>query len=189
MPSQDSYFPLFISFKNRNILLIGGGKIAFEKLKKLLEFTTNIKLISLEFSLEMLELVDKYSLVCERREYKSDDLKAIDFVVVAVNDESVHKKVYEDSRELKVFVNSVDNQEFCDFIFPSIIKDENLTLAISTNGASPAVSKYLKRFLQKKLPKNINNFIKEMKNLRKSLPKGQERMKLLEQKAKEFFRV
>ncbi len=189
MPFQSSYFPLFISFKNRNILLIGGGKIAFEKLKKLLEFTTNIKLISLEFTLEISELADKYSLKCEKREYKSDDLKMIDFVIVAVDDDRVHRKVYEDSSALKVFVNSVDNQEFCDFIFPSIIKREDLTLAISTNGASPAVSKYLKRFLEKKLPYNISSFIKEMKDLRKSLPKGRDRMKLLEKKAKEFFRV
>ena len=189
MQFQDSYFPLFISLKNRHFLIIGGGKIAHDKLKKLLEFTRNIRLISLEFSLEVLELVEKHSLVCERREYKSEDLEGVDFVVVAANDEIIHKKVYEDSRDFGVFVNSVDNQEFCDFIFPSIIKEENLTLAISTNGASPAISRYLKRFLNSKLPKNLNSFIKEMKDLRKSLPKGKDRMKLLDKKAREFFRL
>ncbi len=189
MQSPNSYFPFFVSLKNRKVLIIGGGKIAYHKLKKLLDFTNNIKLISLEYSFDMLELIKKYSLEYEQREYIKEDLVGIDFVIVAVDDRFVHKRVYDDSRELNIFVNSVDNQKFCDFIFPSIVKEKNLTIAISTNGASPSISKYLKEYLIQKLPKNLNTFIDEMKDLRETLPKGKERMKLLEQKVKEFFRV
>ena len=73
------------------------------------------------------------------------------------------------------------------FLFPSYIKKDNLTIAVSTSGASPAMAKHLRIYLQNLIPDSIGEFLQEMKDLRKTLPKGKERMKMLDEKAKNYI--
>jgi precorrin-2 dehydrogenase/sirohydrochlorin ferrochelatase len=82
----------------------------------------------------------------------------------------------------------VDSVDYCDFIFPSYIKNGDLTIAVSTSGASPAVAKHLRRFLEHIIPSSISKFLQEMKSLRSTMPKGKERMEFLDEKAKEYFK-
>jgi uroporphyrin-III C-methyltransferase/precorrin-2 dehydrogenase/sirohydrochlorin ferrochelatase/precorrin-2 dehydrogenase/sirohydrochlorin ferrochelatase len=42
-------------------------------------------------------------------------------------------------------VNAVDQQEDCDFIFPSYIREGEVVAAFSSGGQSPVVTQYLKR--------------------------------------------
>jgi len=173
--------------KNKKVLLVGAGQIAFNKLNTLLEFSSNITIISNEFTENIKELINKNSLEFFQREYKAGDIKGFDIVVVATNCLELQKSIYEETRDLNCFFNCVDFPELCDFTFSSYIKKGYLTIAISTSGNSPAVSKQLRIYLEKLIPKNISTFLDEMKEYRKSMPKGKDRMKFLEQKAKDYF--
>jgi len=186
---MSSYFPMFLNLENKEVLIVGGGKIAFDKLEKLLNFTKNITVIATKFSHDMHNMALKNSLKMQKREYKNGDLKGFDIAIIAVDDINLQKRIWEESRELKTLVNVVDLPEYCDFFFGSFIKEGDLTIAISTSGSSPAVAKYLKKYLKAILPKNLNQFIDEMKNIRNKLPKGKERMEILDKKAREFFKV
>ena len=181
-----SYFPAFVKLDDKKILLVGGGNIALEKLEKLLIFTKNISLISLEFSDEILSLVKKEKLSFERRAYKEGDIKDVAIVVVAVDDIGLQYSIFEESKEYKCLCNAVDSVEYCDFIFPSFVKKDDLTIAVSTSGASPAFAKHLRIYLERLIPQSVSEFLKEMKSLRSSLPKGKERMKMLDKKAKDY---
>lgn len=182
-----NYFPAFISLNHKKVLLVGGGVIAHEKLLHLLDFTRDISVIAKEFSSEMLHTLQEHNLPYEQRGYKEGDIKEMAIVVIAVDDIALQKAIYEESQEYKCLCNAVDSVAYCDFIFPSYIKEGDLTVAVSTSGASPAVAKHLRIYLQNLIPENIAECLQEMRKLRASLPKGRERMKLLEQKAKEFF--
>ena len=187
MNSSSSYFPVFVDLSKKHILLIGGGKIARDKLEKLLDFTTNIKVVSKEFSDFTLEIIQKNHINYEKREYKESDLDSVDIVISAIDDIELQKKIYHQSREKRVLVNSVDSKDFCDFIFGSYIKEEDLIISISTSGSSPSVSRYLKVFLKKTLPKNLSSFLRKVKSKRDSLPKGKERMEVINTMVKDFF--
>jgi precorrin-2 dehydrogenase/sirohydrochlorin ferrochelatase len=182
-----SYFPAFIKLDNKKILLVGGGNIAYEKLTKLLDFTQNIEIISLDFSVEILQLIKKHQLSFSKRQYEVGDIKDVAIVVVAVDDIEVQKEIYEESQNFKCLCNAVDSVEYCDFIFPSYIKKDDLTIAISTSGASPSFAKYFRTYLEGVIPNGMSEFLKELKALRTALPKGKERMKLLDEKVKKFF--
>lgn len=183
-----SYFPAFIKLDDKKVLLVGGGNIAYEKLTKLLDFTDNIEIIAPEISQNILTLISEYSLKYSMREYKRADIKECSLVVVAVDDLDLQKEIFLESQNYKCLCNSVDSVEYCDFIFPSYIKEDDLTIAISTSGSSPAFAKHFKSYLKEKIPKSINKFLKEMKELRQTLPKGVERMKMLDEKAREFIK-
>ncbi len=182
------YFPAFIKLDNKKIVIVGGGHIAFEKLEKLLQFTTDITVIAKDISDNMQKICAKYKIPVIIRNYKKGDVREYDIVIIAVDSLDLQKDIFNETRNSRILCNAVDSVDYCDFIFPSFIKEGDLTIAVSTSGASPAVAKYLKIYIQKILPSNISDFLNEMKNLRGSLPKGKERMKLLDKKAKEFFK-
>ena len=182
-----SYFPAFIKLDNKKILIIGGGNIAFEKLQRLLDFTSNISIIAVDLSEDMLRVIKDKNLYFEKRSYEKGDIKEFDIVVTAVDNIPLQAEIFEESKEYNCLCNSVDALEYCDFTFGSYIKKDDLTIAISTSGTSPAIAKHLKIYLKKLIPPNIGEFLKEMKNLRTTLPKGKERMKMLDQKAEKYI--
>ena len=181
------YFPLFLDISEKKFLIIGGGKIAKEKLEKLLDWTENITVISKEFSLEMLNLIKTNNLTYIQKPYFKEVLRDFDIVISAVDDKRLQKQIHQDKQEFNILLNSVDNKDYCDFIFASYIKEGNLTVAVSTNGVSPAFAKELKHYIKKLLPKQTKEFLHELKNDRNNLPKGRKRMEFLSKKVKNFF--
>ena len=134
-----SYFPVFIKFDKKKILLVGGGNIALRKLKYLLEFTNNITLISTEYIEEIKELIQNKSLSFKEESYKNADAKGFDIVIAAVDSIHLQELIYKETREYNCLYSCVDIQEYCDFIFPAYIKKGDLSIAISTGGSSPAI--------------------------------------------------
>lgn len=183
-----AYFPAFVKLEDKKILIIGGGYIAHEKLQHLLDFSSDISVIAREYSREMLELIHNSSLSYQQRNYSTGDIEGFDIIIIAVDDLPLQAEIFEESRQFRCLCNAVDSVKYCDFIFPSYIKKGDLTIAISTSGASPALAKQLRLYLQKLIPESITTFLAEMKALRKSLPKGKERMQLLEEKAKAYIK-
>jgi precorrin-2 dehydrogenase/sirohydrochlorin ferrochelatase len=183
-----AYFPAFIDFNNKSILIIGGGFIAFEKLFHLLDFTKNITILSKELSSDMKKLIEENKLKYTLKSYEEGDISGFDIIIAAVDNFDLQEKIYKESRNYQCMCNCVDLQQYCDFIFPAYVKRGDLTIAISTGGSSPAMAKQLKMFLSKIIPDSIEEFLKEMKELRKTMPKGKERMKFLDKKVEKYIK-
>ena len=182
-----AYFPAFIKFDNKKILIVGGGFIAHDKLIHLLDFTNNITIIAKDYCEDMKKLIDENSLVSSTKSYEEGDIKGYDIVIAAIDNLNVQEAIYFESRKYNCLCNCVDLQKYCDFIFPSYIKKGDLTIAISTSGASPSMAKQLKIWLNKMIPNSIADFLIEMKGYRKTMPKGKERMQFLDKKTKEYI--
>lgn len=183
-----AYFPAFVKLDNKKILIVGGGYIAYEKLDHLLDFTKDIYLIAADFSDEMLDRIKKENLGYEKRKYIKGDISEYAVVIVAVDDIPLQSEIFQESKNYNCLCNSVDSVDYCDFIFPSYVKKDDLTIAISTSGASPAMAKHLKLYLRNLIPEGISEFLQEMKALRKTIPKGKERMKMLDKKAENYIK-
>ena len=142
-----SFFPLYINLKDKKILLIGGGNVALEKLEKLIDFTLNIKVISKKFSKDFVQFATRHAIPMVQKAYRKGDINGYDIVVVATDFQELHKEIYLESRDSRVFVNSVDNTAYCDFIFPSYIKRGDLVISVSTSGASPAMANRIRKYI------------------------------------------
>ncbi len=183
-----SYFPTFLNFENKKILIIGAGKIANDKLSHLLDFTKNITIISPDTISMMSEKIAVNSLEFFQRKYLPGDIKGFDIIIAAVNDISLQEEIYFESRSERCLYNCVDIKKYCDFIFPSYIKKGDLTISISTQGSSPSFAKHLRIYLEKIIPNSVSEFLLEMKNYRSTLPKGKDRMKFLDEQTKKYFK-
>ena len=182
-----AYLPMFMDMKDLKVLVVGGGFIATEKLEKLVDFTTKITVIALRVEEEAKKLIDAHDLVLYARVYEVGDIEGFDIVIVATDTQDLQKSIYEESRGSSILVNSVDNTEYCDFIFPSYIKKDDLTIAFSTGGASPAFAQ-IRQYFEEVIPASVGEFLQKMKALRSTMPKGQERMKYFDGLVKEYFK-
>jgi len=182
-----AYFPAFLKLDNRKVLLVGGGYIAGEKLEKLLDFTSDITVVAPQICNDVQKMINARQLTFHHRPYEPSDLEGVFMVIVAVDDLQLQKEIYESCQSRHILCNSVDSVDYCDFIFPSYTRKGDLTVAFSTSGVSPSVAKYLRRAMERAIPDSIADFLEEMKALRASLPKGKERMRLLDSKAKAYI--
>jgi len=182
-----AYFPLYMDMNNLKVLVVGGSTIATEKLVKLLVFTEEITVIAITLDEGAQKCIDEHSLTFHHRAYERGDSDGYDMVIVATNTIELHKSIYEETRGSRVLVNSVDNTDYCDFIFPSFVQKGDLTIAFSTGGASPAFAKRIRQYFEKIIPDSVENFLVEMKKLRQEIPKGNARMKYFENRVESYF--
>ncbi|MRJ02916.1 MAG: bifunctional precorrin-2 dehydrogenase/sirohydrochlorin ferrochelatase, partial [Epsilonproteobacteria bacterium] len=164
-----------------------GGKIAGDKISHLLDFTRRITVISPHCTPRVTQFIEQFGLTYIPRPYRKGDIEGFAMAIVAVDSIELQKAIYEESRHSRTLINSVDSAQYCDFIFPSYIKRGDLVVAFSTGGASPSLAKYLRRAVERLLPPDIGEFVSSLKRLRQTLPKGRERMELLDRKAKEYI--
>ncbi len=124
------FLPLNVRIDNKKILFIGGGNIAMHKIQTIELYTQNITVIAPDIHDDLrgkgFELVDK--------EYEESDLEGFFLVYAATDNMEVNRRVKNDAAARGIMVNVVDNRELSDFISPAIIKQDEMTIAVSSNG-------------------------------------------------------
>ena len=148
------YFPFFLQLDQLPCLIVGGGSVAERKLDLLIKAKADITVISLEFSDYILDLAKTHNIRCLKEEYSIKILEKnkYNFVISATNDVSLNERVAKDCKKYNIIVNVVDQPEICDFIFPSILERGDITVAVSTGGASPVLARVLRTKLETMVP-------------------------------------
>lgn len=170
------FFPMYIGLTDKKVLVVGGGRVALQKIKVLIEFEPAITVVADSFSSDFLNYIsDKDINVLEKKFEDSDISEEDDYTVVvaATNNLEVNRRIYQLCISNKIPVNVVDNPGLCTFIFPSIYVNQNLVCSVSTAGESPVLTQYIKELLIKQLPANIGEISSRMGKIR-------EKMKLTE---------
>lgn len=181
------FFPAFIDLKDKKVLIVGGGKVATRKVKSILNFTKNVKIVSPKITAELKSLIENENLKWVKRKFKNTDLKGIDLVIVAVDDLKLQKRIFKICEKRKILCNSVDSIEYCNFIFPSLIIKGDLVIGISTSGKVPALSRALREKIEKCIPENVDKILEKLEEIRKSEEKGKERQEKLLKLARELI--
>lgn len=175
-----AYFPFMIDIKDKKCLVIGGGNIAFHKVKLLSDFDVRIKVVGTEFcqeletfaqekkaretiELEFNEKVQKESrLEMVQRQFQDRDIDGMDFVIAATDDEKLNDRIADLCRQREILVNVVDKKESCSFIFPAIIQEKDLLVAVSTGGQSPAAAAYVKQRIRRQIPEYYGDMVETL---------------------------
>lgn len=132
---MNTYFPLFINIKEKDILVFGGGNIATRRIKAMLPYGACIRIIAPEISEELQQLAEQNgNLILDYRKYKLSELQKPDFVLAATNDEKVNQTIFRECRHKGILVNVASNRELCDFYFPGVVQQGDITVGIIANG-------------------------------------------------------
>ena len=169
---SNSLYPVFLKLETLSLLIIGGGKIALEKLESVLGNSpeTVIRLIAIEISPEVRALQQKFSnITLYERAYHDDDFNDTDVAIIAVNDIELAAQIRENAHQKNVLVNIADKPELCDFYLGSIVKKGSLKIAISTNGKSPTIAKRLRETFTETIPDEMDLVLDNMQSIRNQL--------------------
>lgn len=143
------YYPLFMDMRGKPCLVAGGGKVAERKVRSLVEAGAIVTVLSPDATAALQKLHKKKKITWLKKKFVSGDAKGYGFVFCATNENNVNKTIHADAKKHNALVNAADEISVCDFIVPASFEQGSITVALSTDGKSPAFSAALKRKLQK----------------------------------------
>ncbi|MCR9082534.1 MAG: bifunctional precorrin-2 dehydrogenase/sirohydrochlorin ferrochelatase [Cyclobacteriaceae bacterium] len=165
-------YPIFLKVHELNVLLIGGGFVATEKLEFLLKSSpeAQVTVVSKFFRPEFLELAEeKETVTLIEDAYHEKYLGGKHIVIAATDDKAVNLQIRNEAKERFLLVNVADTPELCDFYLGGIVTKGNLKIAISTNGKSPTTAKRLRQLLEEVLPEEIDDLLDNLNAYRDTL--------------------
>ena len=142
---SSSLFSIELNLEGRNVLVVGGGRIALRKVKTLLPTGARITVVAPQFDPEF-ELLDKNAVVLKNRPYEPLDLRSVFMVFICTDQPAVNAQVSNDARARRILVNNACDYLDGDFIVPARMDfGENIAVTVSTQGRAPSLAKKLKQ--------------------------------------------
>jgi uroporphyrin-III C-methyltransferase/precorrin-2 dehydrogenase/sirohydrochlorin ferrochelatase len=149
------YLPIFTKLDNKPVLVVGGGDVALRKCRAFLKARASVTVVAPEFCGELLEHAANNEVILTQAYFNESHLDGKMLVIAATDNESVNNTVFELANQRHIFVNVVDDQPKCTFIFPSIVDRDPITIAISSAGTAPVLARRLREKLETLIPQHI----------------------------------
>lgn len=182
-----SAFPMFAELDGKPCLVVGGGGVARRKAEALVSFGGKVTVVAPEVQEE---LKGNPGVTVMLRPFREEDLQQDFFLVIAASDDfEVNARVTEACQARRIPVNRADEGGQGGFLFPALVKKGDLTIGISTGGASPRAAGFFRRIIEAALPEKTGQMLAYLNRTREKIktrhPKGEVRRALLEAVAEE----
>ena len=165
--SNSNLFSIELNLEGRNVLVVGGGRIALRKVKTLIPTGAHITVVAPQFDPEFNALcrhserseesscfsnsatVEPTSITLKQRPYEPLDLRCVFMVFICTDQPAVNAQVSNDARARRILVNNACDYLDGDFIVPARMDfGENIAVTVSTQGRAPSLAKKLKQKIQ-----------------------------------------
>ena len=124
-----TFLPVSLNITGKKILIIGGGRVGFHKATILSRFTDKASIVSPTFH----EGFGDLPFECITKEYGKSDLSGAFLVYICTENSELNRQIKHDAEQLGVLASVCDNPALCDFISPAVFKQDNVTIAVSSN--------------------------------------------------------
>ncbi|MCF8029402.1 MAG: bifunctional precorrin-2 dehydrogenase/sirohydrochlorin ferrochelatase [Desulfohalobiaceae bacterium] len=144
------YFPVSLDLRDRKCLVAGAGEVGLRKIQRLIDAEPAEILVVEPLPDPGLEAVAEKTgnLRLARRPFWPEDLEDRFLVIASTGDPRVNREISRLCREKNILCNIVDQPELCSFILPALFRRGDLSLAVSTGGASPALARRVRERLE-----------------------------------------
>lgn len=146
------FLPICLRLTGCEVLLVGGGEVAARKARLLTGAGAAVQVVAPNILEELQSLLAAHGGSWLQENYRKEHLPGKQLVVAATPDAQVNEQIYRDAVALSILVNVVDSPDLCTFIFPAIVDREPLTIAISSSGRSPVLTRILRRRIEALVP-------------------------------------
>lgn len=150
------YFPFFIELSDREGLIVGGGSVAARKVEKLLPYGPRLTVVAQAIADE---IARQFGLTLIRGPFAPEMLAGKAFVIAATDNRELNHEIAALCAAQQIPVNVVDDPEACTFLFPALVKRGDLSVGISTGGASPSAAVWLKEQIEAALPERFEEIL------------------------------
>jgi siroheme synthase-like protein len=155
MDDKHPFYPVFLNLRGRLCLVVGGGTVAWRKIRGLLESGAQISVVAPEVCPEVLAAAADGRIEVCRRVFRADDLEGVFLVYAATDAAGINARVLELARERGILAAAVDgNWRLGDFLTPARFDHAGVRVAVSSHGRSCCQSRDIKNELQRFLIEN-----------------------------------
>jgi len=165
-------FPIFLNLKEKPVVIIGGGNIAFRKVKLLIKANPKIKMIAKYFSPKLKSLAKTNSIEMLKKSFHESDLGYPAIIIAATNDNKLNKAISALAQQRNIPVNVVDQPNLCTFTMGSIVERDSLVIAISSGGKAPVLARKIREKIEILIPQMYSKLIECAGNLRAIVQKN-----------------
>ena len=155
-------YPLSLKLRDRPVLLVGGGAVAFRKARALWESGCRLTVVASRLSDPFRLWTEDRGVTCEERPYRDGEAGSYFLIVSATDDPSVNRRVYEDASRAQRLVNVVDQPHLCNVFVPSVLRRGALQVAVSTSGECPGLSRRIRKQLDPLFPERYTPLIERL---------------------------
>ncbi len=129
MKKELQFLPISINITDQKILIIGGGKVAYHKATILHRFVEHATVLSPDFHDGFADL--PFTQI--RKRYEPADLAGAFLVYICTENKSLNAEIKQACLDRGILASVCDNPSLCDFISPAIYKEDQVTIAVSSN--------------------------------------------------------
>lgn len=148
-----NYYPIMLDVRERPAIVVGGDEVAAEKATALAACGAHVTVQSAHFCDELRAMAERGQVSLRPKTYAPGDLAGAFIVVAAVTHEpELVEAIWAETRERGQLINIVDVPARCAFIIPSILRRDQLTIAVSTEGSNPGLAKRIRQRLESLFP-------------------------------------
>jgi precorrin-2 dehydrogenase/sirohydrochlorin ferrochelatase len=162
-------YPIALVLDTKPCLVVGGGKIADDKLDALLLSGALVTVVSPEVRPRIAALAADGRITLWLRQYAPGDLAGMALVIAASDDNALNAQVVTEARAAGILAQAVDFIPYCDFFAVAVVRRGDLQLGISTNGRSPAFARWLRERLDRDLPLDYGDLLAVLGDVRDTL--------------------
>lgn len=185
-------YPLMLNIKGKQAVVIGGGKIAYRKINRLLRSGAQVTVISPSVNVEIKQLVKRGKIDWDQREFESNDVLHALIVIAATNDQQLNRFISQITSPTQL-VNVVNDPEAGNFHVPASFSRGDLSIAIATNGASPTLARHIRDELALIYDDSYEPYVDFLQQARKKIQQSEtleasEKKELLTKVASESYR-
>lgn len=159
-------YPLALDIEGKRCLVVGGGKIAADKVDGLLAAGADVVVVSPTLLARVAMLAEEDAIEHHARPYRPEDLQSVFLAYGATDDLEVNARITAEARAAGVLVNAVDDPPNCDFYAVAVVRRGDLQIGISTNGHSPAFARWLREDLDARLPNEYADLLAALSEVR-----------------------
>lgn len=156
------YYMACLDLEARRCVVVGGGNVGLEKVRGLLDCGAAVTVVSPELHAELCSL----PVVWRPRAYRASDLDNTFLVVAATPHETVNRRVHADAEARNLLCNVADVPELCNFILPAVHRQDPITIAVSTGGASPALAQRIRGDIAERIGPEHAELAQRLQSLR-----------------------
>lgn len=142
--------------------MVGGGEVGCRKVKGLLGSGAVVQVVSRELDPELEKMRGAGEIEYLGPDYSPEHLDGVSLAYAASGDSGLNEQIGRDAEKKGIWVNVVDDPDLCSFTVPASISRGDLTISVSTNGRSPALSAAIRKRLEKEFGDEYSSFLKLM---------------------------
>ncbi len=138
-------YPVNLLLKNKRCLIVGGGKVAARKLPALLKSGALVTVVDPVPAAKIKLAAEKGSIALYERKFVETDLDGVSLVYAATNDRDLNLSIIKMAENRNILICSVDaNWSRGAFITPASVNHNNITIAVSSQGAACRKTRLIK---------------------------------------------